>query len=75
MKIPLQVEKMQVTQKMRRLYHKAQYHYSTSQPQIMRKLAKPLHMRQHTRVTFSMVTGGMNKSARGRKALPSMTSR
>ena len=69
MTIPLQVEKkMQVTLKMRRLYHKAQYQYSTSQPPIMRMLAKLLHVRQHARVTFSMVTGRMNKSTRGRKA-------
>ena len=41
MKIPLQVEKkMQVTRKMRRLYHKAQYHYLTSQPPTMRTAHK-----------------------------------
>ena len=73
MKILLQVEKkMQVTQKMRRLYPKAQYHYLTSQPLTMRMLTKPLHVRQCARVMSSMVTGGMNKSTRGKKALPSM---
>ena len=64
---------MQVTWKMRRLYHKAQYDYSTSQPLTMRTLAKSLHARWHTRAMFSMVTGGMNKPTRGRKALPSVT--
>ena len=74
MKIPLQVEKrMQVTQMMRRLYHKVLCHCSTSWPPTMRTLTRPSHMcLQHARAMSSMVTGRMNKSARGRKALPSM---
>ena len=61
MKIPLWVEKkMQVTQKMKRLYHKALCHCLTSQPLTMRTLAKPPRTRQHARVISSMVTGGMN---------------
>ena len=71
MKIPPWVEKkMQVTQKTRRLYDKALCHCLTSQPLTMRMLAKPPHMRLRARVTSSMATGRMNKSARGRKAFP-----
>ena len=70
MKMPLWVDKkLQVTWKMRRLYHKAQCHYSTSQPPTMRTLAKPPCTRQHARVMSSMVTGRMNKSARGKEGI------